>query len=263
MPSLPPRLAVNDDAQPASCAGFVLARNAAEKTFKERALMTGLSRLVQASTHLAARYGSGALDESSSAWTRFVSVLLVGSLPGAASGRLKELLEAEPFMSPRVTSGLTTGQLVELLAPVPRGPQKAGVLKSFAEWWLTQFGEECSPDWTRDSGFYRESLRRIRGLGPATVDELLLFGARVAVFPLNRGALRVAVRHGWLDLPIEDDEAQDFFVRGLGSNGIDAREFSRLMSLVADSHCGREPNCEGCPLQPLLPPGGPLNPDSC
>ena len=95
------------------------------------------------------------------------------------------------------------------------------------------------------------------------MDELLLFAPQLKVFPVDRTALRVAVRHGWLDLPLEDDEAQSFFVRGLSQAEIDPREFSRLLTKIGESHCGREPKCDGCPLQPLLPPGGPLSPESC
>ena len=73
---------------------------------------------------------------------------------------------------------------------------------------------------------YRESLRQIRGLGPATVDELLLFAAQLAVFPIDRSALRVAIRHGWLDMPVEDEPAQSFFIQGLKHANINAEVFT-------------------------------------
>ena len=176
---------------------------------------------------------------------------------------MRAVLESSALASPGSTAKTSTGQLVEILSPIPRGPQKARLLRAVAEWWLTQFGDETSPEWSKGLEFYRESLRKIRGLGPATVDELLMFAARLAVFPLDRAALRVAIRHGWLDFPFEDAEAQDFFVRSLRESEVDPRAFSRLISRVAESHCGRVPQCEGCSLQPLLPLNGPLNPDSC
>jgi endonuclease III-like uncharacterized protein len=222
--------------------------------------MTNPSRLVDADAQLRAAYGTPGNVESSSTWSLFLQVLLAG--PGVATDVMKNLLGSPQFITPKSLSQMTAGQLVELLAEIPRGPQKASLLRTVSEWWVAQFGEECSPEWSRGLEFYRESLRKIRGLGPATVDELLMFVARLPVFPLDRGTLRVAIRHGWLDLPLEDDEAQSFFVSGLRDAAIDPRPFSQLVSQVAAAHCGREPKCDGCPLQSLLPPNGPLNPDA-
>ena len=225
--------------------------------------MTELSRIANAAVHLRAAYGSPDIPDWPNAWLAFVSILLVGPTGGAANEGVKVVLESSALASPGSTAQTSTGQLVELLAGVPRGPQKASLLRAVAEWWLAQFGDKPTSEWSKGLDFYRESLRKIRGLGPATVDELLMFAARLPVFPLDRATLRVAIRHGWLDFPIEDDAAQDFFVRGLKEAEIDPRQFSWLISRVAEAHCGRVPQCDGCPLQPLLPLNGPLNPDSC
>lgn len=225
--------------------------------------MTESSRLASATALLRAAYGSPDLDDSISDWSILVRLLLLGSSADAASGARAAVLNSPLLNRPAETAQANTGALVELLTPVPRGPQKASLLRSVAAWWQNQFGDETSPEWSTGTEFYRESLRKIRGLGPATVDELLMFVARLPLFPLDRGTLRVAVRHGWLDLPLEDQDAQSFFIQGLRESAVDPREFSQLISQVAESHCGREPKCDGCPLQPLLPENGPLNPDSC
>ena len=225
--------------------------------------MVELSRIANANAHLRAAYGVPELFDSPNAWALFLHVLLIGPGVHQVSESMKSALESPALGRPSSTSQTSAGQLVEILATVPRGPQKASLLRSVAEWWQNQFDDELSPEWSQELDFYRESLRKIRGLGPATVDVLLMIVARLAVFPLDRGTLRVAIRHGWFDLPVEDDEAQSFFVSGLKQADIDPREFSQLIAHVAESHCGREPKCEGCPLQPLLPPNGPMNPESC
>lgn len=225
--------------------------------------MTKSSRLANAAAELRSAYGSPEISEWPDDWTAFVGVLLAGPGADAISDPVRAVLTSTALANPGATAQSTTGQLVELLSPIPRGPQKASLLRAMAEWWTTQFGDQSTVEWSNGIEFYRESLRRIRGLGPATVDELLLFAARLPVFPLDRPALRVAIRHGWLDFPVEDAEAQDLFVNGLAEMEIDPRRFSRLLARVAEAHCGRIPQCEGCPLQPLLPLNGPLNPDSC
>lgn len=220
-------------------------------------------RFERATELLRSAYGMVEPPQSDSTWTLFLRVLFGVPSDHRASDALSEILKSSPVAAPQTTIQTTAGSLVEVFAPIPRGPQKASLVRSVAAWWIEQFGEELTPEWSRGTQFYRESLRAIRGLGPATVDELLMFAARLKVFPIDRVALRVAVRHGWLSLPIEDEEAQSFFVRGLGQTEIDPREFSRLLSQVGASHCGREPKCDGCPLQTMLPSGGPLSPESC
>lgn len=222
--------------------------------------MSDQSRLAEADARLQATYGNPVDVESSSPWRLFLQLLLVG--PVGEQDSVTTVLSSPPFDAPASLAQMSAGQLVERLSGIPRGPQKSSLLLSVAKWWIGQFGDDCSPNWSSGREFYRESLRKIRGLGPATVDELLMFVARLPVFPLDRGTIRVAIRHGWLDLPLEDEEAQDFFVQGLQASDIDPRSFSRLMTRVAADHCGRVPQCEDCPLESLLPPHGPLNPDA-
>lgn len=223
--------------------------------------MTETSRLARAVIQLRAAYGSQSWAEASSGWELLIRVLLVGPDAQFSAG-IQEALQAPALATPERASQTSAGQFVEILQCVPRGPQKASLVRMVAEWWLNRFGNDVSPEWNDSIASDRESLRKIRGLGPATVDELLLFAANRPVFPLSRGAIRVAVRHGWLDLPLEDAEAQDYFLRGIRDAEFDGREVPLLISRVADEFCGREPRCDSCPLKSLLPPGGPLNPES-
>lgn len=230
--------------------------------------MSDPARLERAMELMRSAYGRSEPPSADSTWALFLRVLFGVASDHRANDALTEILKSSPIASPQITMQTAAGSLVEVLAPIPRGPQKASLVRTVAAWWIEQFGEDLSPDWSKGVTFYRESLRAVRGLGPATVDELLLFAARLKVFPVDRAALRVAVRHGWLSLPMEDEDAQSFFVRGIGQaeisgTAIDPREFSRLLAQVGASHCGREPNCDGCPLQSMLPPGGPLSPESC
>ena len=211
----------------------------------------------------AQRGGAVQQPKDEATWSRFLRTLMGVPEDHPASGALSELLQSSPLATPRESAGATAGQLVEILKPVPRGPQKASVVRAVAAWWLSQFGDELSPAWSASVASYRQSLRQIRGLGPATVDELLLFAGPLPVFPIDRSSLRVAVRHGWLNLSAEDDEAQSLFVEGLNRSTADLQELSRLLTKVGESHCGREPKCDGCPLQSVLPEGGPRDPQGC
>lgn len=211
---------------------------------------------------LQSRYGAPPTAPPDAAWRTCLRELLDGpDLQHAAA--IDSVLHDAALQSPGACAAASTGALVELLAAVPRGAQKAGVLKGLARWWLDEFGDEESPEWTRGTEHYRAGLRAVRGLGPETVDRLLLFAAGLRVFPVDRATLRVAVRHGWLDLPVDDEQAQATFGGPLSGEVAALRSAARWLHRVGAAHCGRVPDCAACPLQPLLPPGGPLSPDSC
>lgn len=224
--------------------------------------MSDSSRLGRAQLLLAEAYGRHEVADDEATWPRFLRLLLGIDAKHRASAALDSLLNESALSSPGQTAALSVGQVAELLQPIPRGPQKGAVVRSLAEWWMNEFGDCPAPEWPTSFESCRQALRQIRGLGPATVDELLLLGAGRRVFPLDRTALRVAVRHGWLDLPLEEDEARSFFLAGDPSIS-DLQQLSLSVAQVGAKHCGREPICDGCPLQSMLPPGGPLNPGGC
>lgn len=195
------------------------------------------------------------------AWQRSLRELLAGhvvEMPAA----VEALLQFD-WVSPATVAGRSLGEMLEQLKPVPRGSQKAGVVKALANWWVNEFGDDAHPAWTAGRDYYRAALREIRGLGPETVDRLLLFAAEQPVVPIDRATLRVAVRHGWLDLPVSDDEAQATFLAALGPEIADLQAGVRRLHRIGTEFCGRVPDCERCPLQPYLPSGGPLSPDAC
>jgi hypothetical protein len=90
-----------------------------------------------------------------------------------------------------------------------------------------------------------------------------LFGPGLWVVLVYWGTLRIAIRHGWLDLPAADEDAQATFLSGLGETTDELRDGIRRLQDIGSRFCGRVPDCEPCPLKAWLPAGGPLSPDAC
>ncbi len=196
-----------------------------------------------------------------SAWWRCVSELLwAEQTPRDAVTRD---LQYGPVATPGTCATASTAALMEALQNVPRGPQKASVLTRLAQWWMTEFGDDVSPVWRTDPDHYRQALRAIRGIGPETADRLILIAGELAVFPIDRGTLRIAVRHGWLDLPVDDEQAQATFHSALEGNAAMMQQASRVLKSIGSRYCGRVPDCPSCPLVNFLPEGGPLHVDQC
>lgn len=124
----------------------------------------------------------------------------------------------------------------------------------------------------------RDDWRAINGVGPALADALLLLALGRSTFPVDRAAFRVLVRHNWLEVEADYDEARSVIERhaersDLASRGelaaAEADPTSTEARLLADlrewlARVGRDfckpsqPKCERCPLQPWLPPEGPV-----
>lgn len=105
----------------------------------------------------------------------------------------------------------------------------------------------------------REGLRALKGVGPATADAILLEGLGRPAYPVDRATYRILVRHGWIDPSAEYDEARSLVE---GAIPDDPRGLSRLSAgLIEIGRRACKPSvakCDRCPLQPLLPVGGPL-----
>ena len=92
-------------------------------------------------------------------------------------------------------------------------------------------------------------------------------------YPVDRATFRVLVRHGWLDSTATYDEARDLLVdhaHSIARCGRDedaASRADRAGSRHGDSSAAgfcraAAPRCDGCPLERLLPEGGPREVDA-
>jgi endonuclease III related protein len=150
-------------------------------------------------------------------------------------------------------------------------------LKRLGRWVADHPGAVGVPGAEADTGtravslsWLREELAAIKGIGPAAADAIVLFALKRPSYPVDRASFRVLVRHGWLDATTTYDEARDFVIERAKSAFGD-EEQAAVTALADLSHgmerLGRqfcraaEARCGGCPLEHLLPEGGPREVD--
>ena len=103
-----------------------------------------------------------------------------------------------------------------------------------------------------------------------TVIAILLFALKRPSYPVDRATFRVLVRHAWLDPNALYDEARDLLVSqavesgdvpdGLAANRL--IDIARGMGQLGRRFCrAAGPRCDQCPLEPVLPEGGPREVD--
>lgn len=201
---------------------------------------------------------------SAHAWEVIVGAVLVQHTSWKQVVRAIGNLEANDAMSVDAIHALDQARLAELIRSAGPPRVKAKRLKSVAAFVVDRF--DGSVDALLDGvGERRVALRRreqllsVHGIGPETADAILLYAGGAPVFVVDAYKRRVMARHGWGEPAAGYDAVATFWKRRLPADPATYAEAHALLVRVGVEHCRMPtPRCEGCPLRPMLPNGGPL-----
>lgn len=132
--------------------------------------------------------------------------------------------------------------------------QKAATILSFLEW----LDRDCHGSLDDLFSIHPEKLRLrlldIKGLGPETVDAILLYAGRKPFFVADAYTRRILSRHGWLPTDTTYEAAQELLHQQLPRDSALFNEFHALLVETGKRYCARrEPACLECPLREYLP----------
>lgn len=134
--------------------------------------------------------------------------------------------------------------------------QKARTIRDFVDWVSRQHDGSLDRLFSLPVEELRRQLLDLRGLGPETVDAIILYAAQRPVFVADAYTRRVLARHGFLSDAAGYHEAQEFLHEHLPRNASLFNEYHALLVEVGKKHCKRQsPICAGCPLEEFLPGG--------
>lgn len=174
----------------------------------------------------------GAVLTQNTAWTNVVQA--IANLRRA--GRL----------SPEAIHATKDPELAELLRPSGYFNLKAQRLRALCEFLLGSGGIEALAE--RPTASLRADLLRVKGIGPETADDILLYALERPVFVIDTYTRRLLSRLGM----IRGDEAYEDLRAAVEAvfPGETQRlnEFHALIVHHAKVHCRRQPACVGCPL---------------
>lgn len=163
--------------------------------------------------------------------------------------RRKDLLSLEKLRD------LELEQLADLIRPSGYYRLKAKRLKNVIELIAERFGDVETMR-SQPLTDLREELLEVNGVGAETADSILLYGLEMPTFVVDAYAARIAKRHGWVDPDTDYAGLKDFFESQLKSDTSFFNEYHALIVQVGKNYCRSKPNCEGCPLEPMLPKTG-------
>jgi endonuclease III related protein len=95
----------------------------------------------------------------------------------------------------------------------------------------------------------RPLLLGVNGLGPETVDSILLYALGKPVFVVDAYTKRFLAHHGLYEKSRDYHEIQKYFHEILPAGTSLYNEFHALIVALCQRHCRKQPLCEGCPLE--------------
>jgi endonuclease-3 related protein len=148
-------------------------------------------------------------------------------------------------------------RLEACLRPAGFYRQKARTIRDFVDWLARQHAGSLLRLFSLPAEQLRGQLLSRKGLGPETVDAILLYAAERPLFVADAYTRRVLARHGFVSAAADYHETQEFLHAHLPREAPLFNEFHALLVEVGKRHCKpQSPRCAGCPLEEFLPTGG-------
>ena len=217
------------------------------------------ARLLRLHRALLARYGPQHWWPARTPFEVAVGAILVQHTAWASAARAIAALRAAGRLTPErlaAADGVTLGTLVR---PAGTWRLKARRLSDFTRWLLARCGGDFRALRRAPLGSLRRELLAVPGLGPETVDAILLYAADRPVFVADAYARRILARHRFVPAGIGYEQARAFVEAHLPSDPALFNEFHALLVAVAKTHCRAVPLCATCPLRPDLRGRPPLH----
>ncbi len=144
--------------------------------------------------------------------------------------------------------------LAELIKSTRFYNQKAAKLKNFCRHIKNKYAGDIYMLFDNDVMTMRRELLTIKGLGPETVDSIILYSAKKPIFVVDAYTKRIFSRIGYFDENTDYKDMQDFFMEHLPEDTQLFNEYHALIVKLGKDYClNKRPKCESCPLITICP----------
>ncbi len=210
------------------------------------------ARLLRLYRDLLRRFGEQHWWPGRSAFEIAVGAVLTQHTAWTNAARAVEALRARGLLTPAKLAAVPEAELTELIRAAGTYRLKAKRLLAFTTWLFERFGGRF--DGLRRSPLtpLRRELLGVSGLGPETVDAILLYAAHRPTFVADAYVRRVLGRHRLVPPGVGYEDARAFIESHLPSDPALFNEFHALLVAAGKLHCRTVPLCATCPLRPDL-----------
>ena len=187
-----------------------------------------------------------------------VGAILVQNTAWSNVERAIANLRQSDLLKPQKLYAVDEARLQKLIRPAGYYRVKSARLRNLLRLIVDEFSGELDKLLALPAEELRTVLLSVNGVGPETADSILLYAAERPRFVVDAYTRRVLGRHGWLGADDSYNAMQELFETHVLRDVARYNEYHALIVAVAKQHCRTKPQCEGCPLQPLLPTEGPV-----
>ncbi len=138
--------------------------------------------------------------------------------------------------------------LAELIRPAGYFRLKAGRLKNFIEYFVSNYGGDIERMKEISTSTLRDELLSVKGIGPETADSILLYALDRPLFVVDAYTKRILLRHSLCCEEDGYDEIQQIFMDSLEEAAPLFNEYHALIVETAKNFCRKVPLCDACPL---------------
>ena len=142
-------------------------------------------------------------------------------------------------------------KLAELIYSSGFFHQKARRLKTIATFIHTAYGGSLDQLFSEPLDRLREELLALKGLGPETVDSILLYAGSQPVFVIDAYTKRIFSRHRLIEDKASYESMQNYFMSQQDHHTQTFNECHALIVKTAKIYCKKTASCSGCPLQSI------------
>ena len=207
------------------------------------------ARLLRLHVALLRRFGPQRWWPGRSAYEIAVGAILTQNTAWTSAARAVATLRARRLLDPRRFIAMPEAQLAALIRPAGTYRLKARRLGAFTRWLLERFGGRFHGLRRAPLAPLRAELLAVPGLGPETVDAILLYAAGRPVAVADAYTRRVLARHRLIPASATYEETRAFLEAHLPSDPALLNELHALFVAVGKTFCRATPYCAECPLR--------------
>lgn len=157
-------------------------------------------------------------------------------------------LKARRWLEPAEIRKVPLPELARVIKPAGYFNQKARKLKIWQEFLDERYGGDLLNLQEKPVGDIRNELLALWGLGPETVDSILLYALDKPVFVVDAYTKRILSRHRLLSEKADYHLIQHFFQERLPLSVELFNDFHAQIVYTGKFFCKTKPDCRGCPL---------------
>ncbi len=158
-------------------------------------------------------------------------------------------LKASGHFTPKGLYDVPIDRLSQLIRSSGYFNVKAKRLKNFLAFLFNEYDGDLEAMLKEDGLKLRDKLLKVNGLGPETVDSILLYAAGFPVFVVDAYTRRIFSRHRDIKGDENYHQIQTLFMEGLIGDENLYNEYHALIVRVGKELCKKKPLCNLCPIE--------------